>query len=302
MSTTLTAPPQRVKRGESIDNRPNWLETPAWQALGSLSLSESSVSLSRRESAQDGSSYLVRMLSVLEHVATFGGPQLTAAGIAETLGMPTSTAFRLVSMLVERGLVQRDEEGHLSPGPDLVRIALCTTAQITPDSRLQQAVERLGKETGESVSAGVLVGDRIVLVARHESQHALRVVVRIGDISVPHTTSMGKAILAYLDRDRQLRVLRRAVGAAAAEAVLGGLEQELADVRRYGFAVDEEGFATGQRCRGAAVLNGDRTPYAAISISGPTSRYTEERARASIPLLLNVIATLAPTGEPVAST
>jgi IclR family acetate operon transcriptional repressor len=231
------------------------------------------------------------MLRVLEQVAVSGGSQLTAAGIAERLEMPTSTAFRLVSMLVDHGLVQRAEDGHLSPGPELVRIALATTARITPDSRLQQAVERLGRETGESVSAGTLVGDRIVLVARHESPHALRVVVRIGDVTVPHTTSLGKAILAYLDRDRQLEVLRREVGGDA-EEVLAGLEPELADVRRYGFAVDEEEFATGQRCRGAALLDGDGRPYAAISISGPTSRYTEERARASIPLLLTAISEL----------
>ena len=256
-------------------------------------MSEPSVSLSRNERSRDRSSYLVRMLRVLEQVAVSGGPQLTVAGIAERLEMPTSTAFRLVSMLVDHGLVQRDEEGRLSPGPELVRIALATTARITPDSRLQQAVERLGTETGESVSAGALVGDRIVLVARHESVHALRVVVRIGDIALPHTTSLGKAILAHLDRDRELEVLRREVGAAAAEAVLAGLEPELADVRRYGFAVDEEEFATGQRCRGAALLDGDGRPYAAISISGPTSRYTEERARASIPLLLNTISELA---------
>src|SRR5207237_5562863 len=124
-----------------------------------------------------------------------------------------------------------------------------TTARITPDSRLRQAVERLGTETGESVSAGTLVGDRIVLVARHESAHALRVVVRIGDVAVPHTTSLGKAMLAYLDRDRQLELLRREVGAAPAEAVLAGLEPELAGVRRSGFAVDGQEFAPGPPCR-----------------------------------------------------
>jgi DNA-binding IclR family transcriptional regulator len=264
-------------------------------------VSDSGISLSRYERAGDRSSYLVRMLRVLKHVATHEGPQPTVADIADTLGMPTSTAFRLVSMLVADGLVQRDEDGHVSPGPDLVRIALCTTARITPDSRLQQAVETLGTQTGESVSAGALVGDQIVLVARHESAHALRVVVRIGDTAAPHTTSMGKAILAHLDRRRQLDVLRRAVGPEAAEAVLAELEPELADVRRYGFAVDEEGFATGQRCRGAALLDGDGGPYAAISISGPTSRYTEERARASIPMLLDVASMLTPAGEPVGS-
>src|SRR5919204_4293459 len=123
-------------------------------------------------------------------------------------------------------LTATSRHGHLSPGPELVRIALATTARITPDSRLQQAVERLGRETGESVSAGTLVGDRIVLVARHESAHALRVVVGIGDVAVPHTTSLGKAILAYLDRGRQLEVLRREVEGDA-EEVLAGLEPEL---------------------------------------------------------------------------
>jgi len=55
------------------------------------------------------------------------------------------------------------------------------------------------------------------------------------------------------------------------------LFRELAAVRRQGYAVDDEEARMGLRCVAAVVFNDCSEPLAAISVSGMTSRVTEER-------------------------
>src|SRR6202000_2122065 len=57
----------------------------------------------------------------------------------------------------------------------------------------------------------------------------------------------------------------------------GDLFQELAKIRRQGFAVDDEEARIGLRCVAAVVFNDCSEPLAAISVSGMTSRVTAER-------------------------
>jgi IclR family acetate operon transcriptional repressor len=57
----------------------------------------------------------------------------------------------------------------------------------------------------------------------------------------------------------------------------GDLFKELERVRRQGFAIDDEEACMGLRCIAAVVYNDCAEPLAAISVSGMTSRLTDER-------------------------
>ncbi|MCG5220088.1 IclR family transcriptional regulator [Streptosporangium sp. KLBMP 9127] len=250
-------------------------------------------------------SYLGRMLGLLEFVATQDGSAALASEAAQRLDMPLSTAARQVTLLEELGFVRRSQDGALMPGPRLFRMALCTVAQLPRDEGLRTAVRTLALETGESVSAGVLVGAEIMLVARQESAHPLRIAAQVGDLVTAHNSAMGKAVLANLPRPRQLALLRASLGAAAghaeseAEETLDGLAAELDEVRKYGYAVDEETYHPGQRCRAAAIPDSRGNAYMAISVAGPTVRFTAEHARACLPALLAAVNELSPwlTGD-----
>ena len=144
---------------------------------------------------------------------------------------------------------------------------------------------RSGRNTGESVSVGLVVGDEIVLVARHESEHRLRVVATIGDVIAPHRSAMGKAILAHVPaprRDEILAARDRRSRAAGRGRARGRARRAAAQ----GYACDEEVFAVGLRCRAAPILGAGRRGDGAISIAGPSSRFTEELAERNVPALL----------------
>lgn len=236
-------------------------------------------------------SYLGRLLDLLDAVCEDrSGPAPTLAHVAERAGIPISTASRLSRLLMERGYLRRGPGQTLIPGPQLVRVGLRSLHGLTDTARFDAALASLAETTGESVSAGVLVDDRIVLVARKESEHPLRMVVRVGDVIRPDTSAMGKAILSLLPDERRREVLSGAVGEQAGE-VLERLEPELEEARTAGYACDEQVFAVGLRCR-AAPSDHDGLAFAAISIAGPAARFTPEIAEQAVPALLDQTAAL----------
>jgi IclR family acetate operon transcriptional repressor len=202
-----------------------------------------------------------------------------------------STAHRLASLLVERGFVRRDPATkRYHSGPRLERLGLRSLGRLPDPARFEAVVARLAAATGESVSLGLVLSNEIVLAARRESAHALRAVVRVGDVVPAHTSAMGKSILGDLPRDEQLRLLAR--DGVDPVVALAGLANELAEVRRDGFARDEQTFAVGLRCVAASFSDGRGQVVGGISLAGPAARFTAERAMDCVPILLSEVEAL----------
>ena len=235
--------------------------------------------------------YLARLLDVLEFVAEQNGP-VTLTGVAAGTGVPVSTASRLVALLTDRGYLERGSSGSYALGPRLAHLGLRTVAHLRGTQRLEETTRELSASTGESVSAGLLLGTEIVLVARHEPAHPLRVVARVGDIISPHTSAMGKAVLAHLLADRRQEVLSSALGADKADAALADLVDELEEVASNGYACDEQTYAVGQRCRAAALLDHQGNAIGGVSIAGPAARFSPEIAASSVAPLREAVARL----------
>jgi IclR family acetate operon transcriptional repressor len=145
-------------------------------------------------------------------------------------------------------------------------------------------VAELGELTGESASFGLLIGEEIVVIARHNSPQMLTAVATVGDVLSPHTSALGKAILANAPPDRRKRIVGRFVPGGA-DQILDSLESELAETVQCGYSVDEEAFLPGMRCRAVPVVDARSALLAGISVSGPSVRFTAARAEAVIPLL-----------------
>jgi IclR family acetate operon transcriptional repressor len=228
-------------------------------------------------------SYLGRFLGLVQVVAAAPEPGLTLSELAARGGVPPSTVSRLARLLEEHGLVRRLPDKRFVPGPSLLALGLRSLRRL-PADRFDEAVGALVELTGESVSVGILLGDEITLVARRESKHALRYVASVGDVIAPHRSAMGKVVLAHAAPGRAERILREAVGDDA-EAVSASLADQLAETRATGIGRDEESFAVGLRCIAAPVLGGDGYAVGALSISGPSARFTRELADRFLPSL-----------------
>lgn len=233
--------------------------------------------------AASRASYLARLLDLISLVGD--QPGLSVAEISGRTGLPLSTASRLVTLLVDREYVRReDRQGGVVPGPRLERVGLRALQLLTRSGRFDEHVARLASSFGESVSLGLVDLGHIVLVARRESEHALRMVARVGDIIPPHRSAMGKALIAFMSPNRAVDLLSSV--SDAPEELLGRLQPALEKVREAGYAVEEGEFAVGLRCVAAPFFRSEGEPVGAISIAGPAARFTELQAAAAVPPLL----------------
>jgi IclR family acetate operon transcriptional repressor len=227
--------------------------------------------------------YLGRLLDALEMVSA-EIPANSFRDAAAVLGVPASTAHRLLSLLSERGYCERDDGGRFRPGSRLYGIAMRAVDQLPQWQAAKRVVYDVGVSTGESASFGVLVGREIVLTARHNSAHALTAVANVGDILPPHTSALGKAVLACLPGDQRRSLVGRFVPEAGPE-VLRSLQGELEEVTATGYSIDEGTFAPGMRCRAVPVFDAQSGFVGGLSVSGPVVRFTVELAEAAIPLM-----------------
>lgn len=235
-----------------------------------------------------GQSYLRRLLHFLSVAVSEGSRARGLTEIAREAGIPLSTASRLASLLTESEMLRVLPNGGYGPGAELIRIAGNALVSLRGDLHIQTVVRSLAEASCESASAGMLVGDVIVLIAREEPGHSLRAVAHVGDSISPHTSAMGKAILANLGAERRLAVLRNAAGPEASR-IQDELAGELEAIRAQGYALDEETYSPGLRCRAAAFVDGDEQAIGGISVAGPAARFSFAKATECLPMLRTMV-------------
>jgi IclR family acetate operon transcriptional repressor len=111
------------------------------------------------------------------------------------------------------------------------------------------------------------------------SRPGLRMASRVGGSDCLHSTSIGKAILAFLpkpDRESALADLQWTAVTPKTITNHDHLRDELERTRLRGYATDNEENEIGARCIGVPILDGAGLPLAGISVSGPTARMNDD--------------------------
>jgi IclR family transcriptional regulator, acetate operon repressor len=200
--------------------------------------------------------------------------------LARRLGLHKSTASRLLATLEKRGLVEQDEEtGKYRLG--LVVIRLAERAERTLDLRAiaMPELDRLARATHETTGLGVLDGDQLLTVAQADGPN----LVAVGDWtgrSVPlHSVSAGKVLLASLPEREILRRVRRGLDRFTDRTITGlePLLEELARVRRRGYATAFGEYDTALNGIAAPVYDARGNVIAALDVWGPSFRVTPHR-------------------------
>jgi IclR family acetate operon transcriptional repressor len=187
----------------------------------------------------------------------------------------------LIRVLRELGYVRHDVESHrYSLALKLLKLGGAVAARLDIVNAGQPLLDRLRAEFDETANLGVMDDGDIVYIAMAESSRSgLRMASHVGGHGCLHSTSMGKAMLAFLpdaEREARLAELRLRPVTPKTIADLDELRGELARTRRRGDAVDNEENEIGARCVGVPILDGDGAPLAAISLSGPAARIDDD--------------------------
>lgn len=206
---------------------------------------------------------------------------LRVAEVAAELGIARSSAHRMLTTLQGQGLLRQDAATRgYTAGPQLIEIGVAVMGAGDLRAEFRPTLERLVHDVGETAHLIVLDGSSIVFLDGIEGRFAIRAADRTGDRAPAHASAAGKALLAALPLD-QLRERyptgRLKGGTGQAVTSRRSLEQELEDVRTRGYALNLGESELGLHAVAVAVRDPAGKARAAISISGPAARLTEER-------------------------
>lgn len=227
-----------------------------------------------------------RVLEVLEALAVEG--PLNLRDLAAHLHVPKSSMHALLRTMQWRGWLETDATGTLYGLG--VRSVIAGSAYVDGDAVVRQtapALDQLAAQTGETVHLGRLEGSDVVYLAKRESVHPLRLFSSVGRRLPVHSVALGKAILAELTPEAALACLPAELAPVTPSTITdpARLMADLEEVRRAGYAVDDEESTVGLRCFAVALRQRSGTRDA-ISISVPVVRLGDGRQDEIVDLLL----------------
>jgi DNA-binding IclR family transcriptional regulator len=188
--------------------------------------------------------------------------------LAESSGLPKSTASRLLRALERHGLVQRDgARGGFRPGPVLVRFAQGDSPGLV--ALADAHLDALAELSGETVNLAVPTPLGVDQLAQRDSRHFLGSTNWVGKRVPYQVTANGKVLLAW--------------GAAPAEP---SWRLALEGIRARGYATAVDELEEGLTALAVPVLDASGRAVAALSISGPTIRLTRGRVEELAPRLI----------------
>ena len=208
------------------------------------------------------------------------GEQSSDLGVVELsrrLQVHKSNVSRLLATLERHGLVIRNlHTDKFGLGPALIGLAGAALQRIDLRSVARGHLEQLAEATRETVNLAILDGDQVVNIEKLPSQHYIRDIGWIGRRSPLHCTATGKALVAQLTRAERQRLVGSRLKRYTPNTIVdwAGLERELAQVRKRGFAVGREELEPGLVAVAAPIRGPDGGVVASVSVSGPSFRVT----------------------------
>lgn len=204
--------------------------------------------------------------------------------LAEALGVERSTVHRLLATLLQRGYVNQDSvTKHYTIGYKVVELSRRAIDGYSLRISGKSAIKNLVKETGESANLAVLAGKDVVCIDHESSPSPLAVTNDIGSIFVLQSTSLGKAILAFLpDEIRNSLISGIKYQAFTPRTIINQqmLENNILLIRQQYYALDDEERHIGVRCLAAPIFDYRNKVIGAIGITAPTVRLPLEKVDA----------------------
>lgn len=205
---------------------------------------------------EKGVATLDRALAILG-AFTEESPNLSLAEISRRTGLYKSTLLRLLSSFQQTGLIEQRDDGTYHIGATSMRLANLYRRSLRGSQVIGTVLQKLVDATFENANFYVRRGDARVCVYSADSPQRVRAHTSVGDI-FPLDRGAGGKVLSAFSED------------LPAWAALSDVRERLIAVSHGEFSGDLSGmsapvFGIGNRIEGA------------LSLTGPTNRFTPER-------------------------
>ena len=226
-----------------------------------------------------GTQALARGVGVLEVLSGESAP-LDIEQVAERVGVPLSTAYRIVRYLAQVGLVEHREQGRVALGLRLLDLARVTQLQVESGLlRIARPVMReLAQRKQETAMLMAPTGGQAICLEYIESPRPVRLSFERGRIMPLYAGAASKILLAFLDDRERKRTLAAAEGAVLENGHVissAELSAELTEIEKAGYCTSE-GEVNVDTVGVAAPVFRRRRLVAGLTVAGPSRRFTDE--------------------------
>jgi DNA-binding IclR family transcriptional regulator len=221
------------------------------------------------------------MIQSVERAATIlavlgsGTPRLGVTEIADRLGLAKPTVFGLLRTLVKHDLVAQDPvSGKYSLGPGVLQLgnAYLDGSELRARSLLR--AEALAQRANEAVWVATLSGTRAIVLHHVFRPDNTVQILEVGAAIPWHACALGHAIAAYLPAEQTAALLSgdRAPLTGRTKTTRAALGQALAQVRRRGYAIENQEATVGDAGIAAPIFSREGTVAGAVGLVGPVER------------------------------
>lgn len=222
-----------------------------------------------------------RILTILELL--MDKRVVTVSEVARAMQVNPSTAQRLLALMKKQGYLLQNRDKSYRLSFKLFTIANTAIEGINIREIARPFMKELSDRIGETVNLGVLEGREVIYLEKVENMDTiLGLGLRVGRQIPAQCSALGKVLLAD-SPDEEIRALfspeiliqtkRTEFSITDPESLI----REVAEVRKRGYAMDNEENYLQLKCVAAPIRSYDGKAVAAISVSMLTSRFSGER-------------------------
>jgi DNA-binding IclR family transcriptional regulator len=229
------------------------------------------------------SSTVLRAIKIMNYLNTSAGPQ-ALNDISRNLELSPTIVHRLLATLKLEGFVFQDPRSkHYALGTIFLEYANKIMTEMPLAPLIEPWLVKLRNETGETAGFYVPSGRIRVCTMEVESNQEIRRSVGIGKKHPLYLGASGRAILAFMSKEIQDRVLSP-LPVEEQKFIRRLLEKTVQD----GYSINEEEITPNVGALSAPVFDQNNRVIGAISVSGPIFRWNRKTMEAFVPVLLKV--------------
>jgi IclR family KDG regulon transcriptional repressor len=229
---------------------------------------------------------VINALRLLEEFSD--SEELGVTELSRRLGLHKNNVFRLLATLEQRGYIEQSEEKRYRLGFRILELGRSFSRSRNLLKRARPLLVELAEQTGESAHLGSMHGFEVVHLDGVATDRLVGSGTRVGCRLPLHTTALGKVLLGLapesIRESYDRTVVSRGLEASTSASIVDGDKffEQLRSVASQGFAIDLGECEDGLCCAAAPVYDAGGELTAALSVSGPAFRMTEDRLLSEI--------------------
>lgn len=204
--------------------------------------------------------------------------ELGITEISKKLDICKSNVHNIISTLQACGYIEQNtDNGKYRLGLKIIKLSHISARTIGFQNIVHKCVDELTKSIGEIVYFGIPDGENVMYMEGGfpEKIYDIR---WIQGLTAPLVcTSIGKAMLAFLNDELIETILKKPLTKFTDYTILDPkrIREQLTDIRKYGYSIDNMEHEYGIKCVGVPVFNKNNELIGALSATGPSLRFDD---------------------------